>query len=468
MTYAKLFCISLFLFAGTSNVFSQQVYNANKYGGIGTVYLYNPVFGLNQDSVILKGGADVTWDLSSHTTLNTHTSSIVSKEDAFDFFTFLTICGLGGTGAFQCINIWNNTDQALLIQDTISLFQFSLIDLQRYQRKSPTGLFENFLGFKADIGGTVTPAVVVYSNPDTILHFPVTYGDSYTSSINWAIDLSAIGQPVAYKSHQTRETSIDAWGDLITPYQTFENVVRMRSAIHRQDTLSTDTLAIPIEITQVEYMWFDTLYKLPVMVANGIITDTTEILGTIEYLYDKTCPAPTWDVSLSTDTYVIDSSGSVTVEFIIDNPNADEYTWDWGDGTYTTTSGSTSHTFSTPGEYVVGITGCMTNCLPLNSCAYDIVEFIVLSNETVPGEAVGIMIFPNPVNESVNMFIPEAIGASSYSVIDMNGRVVMRGQLKPGSNRMEIDAAAGMYTVQVKPESQHVKNDYFVRFIVAE
>ena len=91
MTYAKLFCISLFLFAGTSNVFSQQVYNANKYGGIGTVYLYNPVFGLNQDSVILKGGADVTWDLSSHTTLNTHTSSIVSKEDAFDFFTFLLI-----------------------------------------------------------------------------------------------------------------------------------------------------------------------------------------------------------------------------------------------------------------------------------------------------------------------------------------------------------------------------------------
>ena len=165
---------------------------------------------------------------------------------------------------------------------------------------------------------------------------------------------------------------------------------------------------------------------------------------------------------------MIDSSGSVTVEFIIDNPNADEYTWDWGDGTYTTTSGSTSHTFSTPGEYVVGITGCMTNCLPLNSCAYDIVEFIVLSNETVPGEAVGIMIFPNPVNESVNMFIPEAIGASSYSVIDMNGRVVMRGQLKPGSNRMEIDAAAGMYTVQVKPESQHVKNDYFMRFIVAE
>ncbi|HJW30720.1 MAG TPA: hypothetical protein VJ508_15910, partial [Saprospiraceae bacterium] len=244
--------IGLLVFSSLHQASGQQVYNANDYGGPGTIYLYNDLFGFQQDTILTRSGTDVTWDLSSFTNIRTHPEKIVAKEAAFDFFTFLTICALGGHNALDCANIWNNTDQAWLVTDTVSLFQFSLTDLQRYQTISNSSLLENFLGFNAHLGTMNVAAVVVYQNPDTILHFPVVYGDHFTSSTAWTIDLAPAGQNVKYTSHQQRETSIDAWGDILTPNQTFNNVVRMRSLVHRQDTLVTDTMTVPLNLTQVE------------------------------------------------------------------------------------------------------------------------------------------------------------------------------------------------------------------------
>jgi hypothetical protein len=311
-------------------------------------------------------------------------------------------------------------------------------------------------------------AVVVYSNPDTILQFPVTYGDSFTSNIHWQIDLSPIGQNVQYQSYQTRVTTIDAWGDVITPLQTFENAVRMRSVIHRDDILTSDTTMIPVNVTQVEYMWFDTSYKLPIMIAIGVLTDTSEVLTSIQYLWDKTCEVPTWTASVGSDTYTIDSTGSVTVTFTIENSNADEYAWDWGDGQVDTTSGSTTHTYSQPGVYEVGLTACMTNCLPLNSCSYDILEFEILTGiETISGEKAGIRIYPNPVGSQINLFVPESVGNSKFSMMDMNGKKIMSGPLSTGNNRIvSTDLPEGIYAVQILPDNPTTQYHYVLRFIV--
>ncbi len=447
---------------------AQQIYKSNHYGGPGTQYLYNAMYGFNQDSMLTRTGEDLTWDITGYTGINTHLSKIVTKESAFDFFTYLTICGLGGTSSLDCVTIWGNTDQAWLTPDTVQLFQFQLTKPQRYQKRTNSLLLENFLGFTGSLGGATASAVVVYSNPDTILHFPVTFGDQFTSSIQWSIDLSSVGQNIKYVSHQHRSTNMDAWGDLITPLQTFENTVRMHSIVERYDTLTTDTAIVPLHVRQVEYMWFDTLYKLPVMVANGIINDTTVDLASIQYLWDKTCAAPTWTASIASDTYSIDSSGSVTIAFTIDHSNADEYTWEWGDGQVTTTTGSTTHTFTEAGAYSVGLTGCMTNCLPLNSCSYDILDFVILGDQTLPGEDRGIKIYPNPVADQINLFIPEAIGSSQYRIVDMNGRQVQSGNAKSGLNNLRSDSLPeGMYAIQVRPIDPLSKYNYHLRFIVA-
>jgi hypothetical protein len=468
MRFTSLILLSLLTTWSVVPAQAQQQYFAHHYGGPGTIYLYNSVFGFNQDSLLLQSGPDLTWDLSNTDTL-THTTRIVAKEQAIDYLTYITICSsLGGHDVFDCGNIWNNTDQAWLNIDTLTLFQFSLTNSQRFQKRTNTRLFENFLGFTADIGGGSMNAVVVYSNPDTILHFPVTYGESFTSSIHWQIDLSPIGQNVQYQSYQTRATTIDAWGDVITPLQTFENVVRMRSVIHREDKLTSDSTMIPVNVTQVEYMWFDTSYKLPVMIAIGILTDTSEILSSIQYLWDKTCAVPTWSASVGSDTYTIDSTGSVTVTFTIENSNADEYAWDWGDGQLDTTSGSTTHTYSQPGVYEVGLTACMTDCLPLNSCSYDILEFEILTGiETIPGEKAGIRIYPNPVVSQVNLFLPQDLGPSQFTIMDMNGKQVISGALSVGNNHIDsAELAEGIYAVKILPGDPTTQHHYVLRFIV--
>ncbi|HEX5113032.1 MAG TPA: PKD domain-containing protein [Saprospiraceae bacterium] len=464
MKFPKITLISLITAWAAFQSDAQQVYEWQHYGSPGTQYLYVPVYGFNQDSMLIQPGADLTWDLSN-TDVKTQLSKIITKEAAFDYFTYLTICNFGGTDVFDCVTIWGNTDQAWVNIDTLTLFNFSLYNSQRFQRRTNAYLLENFLGFTADIGGGNQPAVVVYNHPDTILHFPVVYDDQYTSSIQWQIDLNPVGQDVQYYSHQSRTTSIDAWGDVITPLQTFENTVRLRSEILRNDTLIASGLYTPVNVRQVEYMWLDTNYKLPIMVALGVVTDSTEELTSIQYLWDKTCAVPTWTASTSSDTYTIDSTGAVTVEFIIENSNADEYAWDWGDGQLDTTSGSTTHTYTTPGVYEVGLTACMTNCLPLNSCSYDILDFIILTDRALPGQESGIKIYPNPVGEEVNLFIPDVIGSSHFTLLDMNGKDVFQGEISGGLNKLNLRVPNGIYAIQIRPSNS--MNNYVMRFIVA-
>jgi hypothetical protein len=296
----------------------------------------------------------------------------------------------------------------------------------------------------------------------------VIYDDQFTSSISWSIDLSPTGQNVQYRSEQQRETHIDSWGTLITPFDTFHNVVRMRSLIHRQDSLITDTLSVPIDITQVEYMWFDTTYKLPVLTANGIVTDSLEVLGTIEYLYDSNCEAPTWSLSIASDTFYLDSTGSVTIDFTIDDPNADEYTWDWGDGQFEMTTGSTSHTFHAAGPTSVGITGCMTHCLPLNSCSFDIVDFVILDTlSSIPildASQVGIRWFPNPAKEKLIIEVPAAITFDRYRLIDFTGRLVEEGSLAGSLHQIDLqNLGDGLFMIYLNDPNQ--VRDVILRFV---
>jgi hypothetical protein len=468
MLISKVTLISLLSVCCFHSIDAQQVYKSQHYGSPGTQYLYNPVYGFNQDSMLIQPGADLTWDLSN-TAVETQLSKIVTKESAVDYFTYLTICGFGGTDIFNCVSIWGNTDQAWVNTDTLTLFQFSLNNSQRFQKKTTSRLLENFLGFTADIGGGNQPAVVVYNHPDTILHFPVVYDDHYTSSIEWQIDLNPVGQDVQYFSHQSRITTIDAWGDVITPLQTFENTVRMRSEILRNDTLYSSAGATPVNIRQVEYMWLDTNYKLPVLLVQGVVTDSNEVLTSIQYLWDKTCATPTWIASTSSDTYTIDSSGAVTVEFIIENGNADEYAWDWGDGQLDTTTGSTTHMYSFPGVYEVGLSACMLNCLPLNSCSYDIIDFIILSDNTLNGEESGIRINPNPVGGEIQLFIPEDIGPYDFKVLDMNGRIALIGSAFDRQNRISASSLSpGLYSMLIQPDNKNDRNNYVVRFMVSQ
>ncbi len=471
MSLCKLHFLTALLIFNWHIMFSQQQYQAGDYGGPGTIYLYNRLTSILPIQEITNAGANVNWDLSLNTELNTHPTRIISKSQAIDQFTFLTICGLSGNSPFECFNIWNNTEQSLLLQDSLSLFGYSLADLQRYQNKKSNLLLENFFGFTIDFGGLPTQGVIVYNSPDTILHFPVIYNDSWTSNIEWSIDLSPVGQNIRYTSIQNRTSLVDSWGTVITPYDTFSNVVRVRSEIVHTDTLFTDTLDVPVGITQVEYMWFDTNYKLPVMIATGVIMDTLEIINVVEYIYEATCASPTWDVQTAGTIYYIDNTGSVDVNFEITNSNANVYTWDFGDGTFETSGGGVSHTYYVAGNYSVGVTGCMTNCLPLNSCSFDILDFEIIDTVTfvkvVQGKELGLRLYPHPVREFFKIEIPDEVGPQDFSIVDIAGHLVARGRMNTGESIIRANGLQdGIYFIHLRGYQGYHYTITVMRFLV--
>ncbi len=467
-------CLSLAicLIIGQS-IEAQQVYQSNHYGSPGDVYLYNRFASGFSNDGLAAAGANIVWDMSTNNELNTHVNQIVEPGEGIDQFTFLTVCSLGGLSALDCISVWNSTEQCVELKDSLQLLNFTLYDLQRYQNKIPNVLLENFIGFKVNLSGIATQAVIVYQIPDTIMHFPVTYGDTWTSHTNYGLDLNPAGQNILYSSSQSRVTTIDGWGTLMTPYDTFTNVIRLRSDILRLDTIvenNTDTTTLIAD--QVEFMWLDTNYSLPIMTANGILTpNDSVIINALEYIYESTCPTPTWVADPGADTFYIGPSGDVTIIFNILNSNADTYSWDFGDGQFLESTGPVAHDYNVPGEYAMSVTGCMTNCLPENSCSFQIIDFVIIDSTTsvitIPGEDLGIKLYPNPVSDLVNLFIPENLGTQQYQIFDITGRIMKSGRIDAGISAVEIgDMSEGVYTIQLQSTQGLRKQVAIMRFML--
>jgi len=473
MKSKKLLSILAFLAVCLQVATAQQVYQATHYGEPGDIYLYNRFSPRLLNDEITKSGAGITWDMGSSSGLKTHPNRILEPGEGINQFNFLTVCSLGGFSTGDCLNVWNNTDQAVQLKDTLFLLNFILHDLQRYQAKAEDLLLENFIGFTVEIGGTPTQAAIVYEVPDTIMHFPVEYEDHWTSETRYGLDLNPAGQNILYHSIQTRVTTIDGWGTLETPYDTFENVLRLRSDILRIDTIvQDDTDTITLIADQVEYMWLDTNYALPIMTANGLITaNDSVVINQVEYIYEASCPAPVWTVDAGAPVFYIDDTGSAPVDFNVLNPNANTYNWDFGDGQLGISTGSTSHVYNSPGQYNVVVIGCMTDCLPLNSCTLQIVSIEILDTTTsvvnIEGNALGIGIYPNPAAESINLFIPAGLGEQHYSIIDMTGRQVSSGVVSTGTSTIETSKLTdGIYTFQLRSTTSIDANVAFMRFMI--
>ncbi len=456
MRSIKLFLFLPLLVLCHNLLFSQVVYEAQHYGAPGDIYLYNRFSPLLHNDELTQSGEDVLWDLSSQSGLATHPVSVIQPGEGISQFNFLSICALSGLGFGDCTNIWNNTEQAIQLADSLQLLSFTLRDLQRYQNKVSNLLLENFIGFTVNIQGSPIQAVIVYQVPDTVLVFPFTYDDAWTSSTRLALDLNAAGEDITYTSTQTRNTRIDGWGSLQTPYDTFDHVVRLRSDILRLDTIvEQDTDVTVLIADQVEFMWFDTNYQLPVMTANGLILSNDSIvINQVEYIYDETCPAPTWSIDIGGNVFYIGDNGTVDITFSLLNPNADFYQWDFGDGQFSNDTESVVHTYFAPGTYAAVVDACMTDCLPLNSCSFQIIDFTILDTTTavthVDGHDLGIKLFPNPASSAVNLFIPESIGQQQLRMFDTHGRELRSAVLSSGTNVLDTqDLGSGLYTIQL-------------------
>jgi hypothetical protein len=110
-----------------------------------------------------------------------------------------------------------------------------------------------------------------------------------------------------------------------------------------------------------------------------------------------------------------------------------------------------SYTVTDNGDYAVIVT--RNNCTDTSSCfSYTNVSVQDLNAETK------ITIYPNPVNNELNISIPDRLNAQlSYRLYDASGRTILTGKLEPTENVISLEEVSkGLYFLNLSEENQSI------------
>jgi hypothetical protein len=187
------------------------------------------------------------------------------------------LTGIGaGTpaGAATIVNASATANAASFPGATIALDNTTSGSAQYY--KTTSTAWQNYGVY---VPGTALPN----SNPEDLLHFPFSHGNSFTDS--WAGQFVSGG----YTFYRTGSTTVtaDGYGTLTTPNGTYSNVMRVHFVQTYQDSAY---VGVPYVITYVndEYMWYKEGIHSQVAVvytltssAGGPYTGGSYITGTV-------------------------------------------------------------------------------------------------------------------------------------------------------------------------------------------
>ncbi|NOQ71566.1 MAG: T9SS type A sorting domain-containing protein [Crocinitomix sp.] len=121
---------------------------------------------------------------------------------------------------------------------------------------------------------------------DVEYELPMSYGDEWESTSFFEVDLNPAFDGIL-RRHQERTSEVDGWGEVTTPFGTFE-VVRTKSFLDFTDSLriSFGEITTWIELptpSQVVYSWWAEDQKIPVLQVVAQDIGGTETITSVEY-----------------------------------------------------------------------------------------------------------------------------------------------------------------------------------------
>lgn len=141
-----------------------------------------------------------------------------------------------------------------------------------YFRTDETGYYNTGISFSA-MG---LPMVTQYEVIDTIFKFPMQYGDTASSGVNFLISVPMLGD---YGQWGNKFTEVDAEGTLTTPYGTYQ-ALRVKTISHITDTINSELINGGFSFErpeQIDYFWLSPQAKGPVL---HISTIENEVVST--------------------------------------------------------------------------------------------------------------------------------------------------------------------------------------------
>lgn len=233
---------------------------------------------LDFDIDYLSTGANFTWDFSSLTPSGQRYTDCRPMSDV----SFLSNLLFGPTAAIAYRASYFAPTTDIPLDQITSVLPITLEEISQFTKNTPTAI--NSVGYEFIINGQGVPA-----KSDTIetrYPLPLTYGDSYTSRGYTDLNMNPI-YDAKWIQHRYRESVVDGWGSITTPYGTFD-VLRINHRILETDSLyiTFDTLAtwIGIPVPEAhEYEWRSLTEKEAILrVRTSVILGTEQVTG-IEY-----------------------------------------------------------------------------------------------------------------------------------------------------------------------------------------
>lgn len=348
-----------------SSLRAQITYQSSDYAGVGEHYLVSTNL-FSFTSNFSETGENFEWDFSNLLATQQDALEYVDPDDAGYFVPFYAQCVLQTGGIFSCNGDWNNlTNLAYKLLDSLVLAGYEFRDVVSHLKKTNTTLEETMLGLRYGNEQVQPPLAIVYDNADTIYRFPIQYQNRDSSRMNFSIDLRDLNIQFAYTANRKRVNRVDGWGKLTTPLGTFENTLRMRTVLTINDEAIVNGQEVTVPgVQQVTYSWFDKDYGTPVLVAEGILAGSSEIILRVRYIDVRRCVGPTALFYYLPPIAIFNPEvGAVNYEFTNISQNAETYIWNFGDGT-TSAEKNPKHTYTQAGTYSVQLIACNTTCEP--------------------------------------------------------------------------------------------------------
>jgi hypothetical protein len=226
-------------------------------------------------------GANYTWDFSTliptgQRVTNCRPMSEASQLSAIFFGSFAPT-------AYKASYFSPTTD--LPLDELTASFPITIEEISTFTKSAPAAMTTP--GYEFIFNGTGIP--VKSDTIETRYAFPLEYGDSYTSRGFTSLDMNPI-YDAKWRQHRSRESEVDGWGTITTPYGTF-NALRIHHRILETDSLylSLDSTGIwlPIPIPEAhEYEWRAMEEKEAVFRVRTSIVLGNEQITAVEYRDD--------------------------------------------------------------------------------------------------------------------------------------------------------------------------------------
>ncbi len=273
---------------------------------------------------------------------------------------------------------------------------------------------------KSTVATPFTPAFDLY-------RFPTEYNGAFTGSYSFTQQITISGTPVKIDFTSNYADTIDAWGIVQTPLGYYESLRQKR--IERTRTIISAQI-FPLVWTQVsdtrdtttDYNWLAKETKLAVV---DFEYDSNKVLSGVTY--SNLAPKPIARFT-NTNNGAIYQFTNTTY-----NTSGTTYSWNFGDGSATTSQTNPSHTYTQGGQYQV----CLTATNSVGSSTYCVTVTVAAICPTITANATSNNATCNSSDGSAS--VAPTGGATPYTYLWNNN----------ATSASISNLAAGSYTVTI-------------------